>query len=106
MCRGHAPWGHGRAAERPAHKLRRRSIAAPGRASRLGVDSFMRLLDGQTQTLAGEMARSRMQALWGDLVRVRVGGEVGEVFKEAVAEPENRRVSGAIQREFGVKQMK
>jgi hypothetical protein len=43
MCRGHAPWGHGRAAERTAAKLRSRSIATPGRASRLGFDSFSRL---------------------------------------------------------------
>jgi hypothetical protein len=44
MRRGHAPWGHGRAAERTPIQLRSRSIAAPGRASRLGFDSCNRLL--------------------------------------------------------------
>ena len=45
--------GRGWAAQRPAHKLRRRSIAAPGRASRLGVDSFMRLLARSREVLRG-----------------------------------------------------
>ena len=42
-----------RAAQRTPHKLRRRSIAAPGRASRLGVVSFMRLLARSRHLLRG-----------------------------------------------------
>ena len=38
--------GLGWAAQRTAAKLRSRSIATPGRASRLGFDSFSRLLAG------------------------------------------------------------
>jgi hypothetical protein len=41
------------AAQRTPHKLRRRSIAAPGRASRLGVASFMRLLARSRHLLRG-----------------------------------------------------
>ena len=38
------PYDREWAAQRTVHKLRSRSIATPGRASRLGFDSFMRLL--------------------------------------------------------------
>ena len=41
-----------RASQRTAAKLRSRSIATPGRASRLGFDSFSRLLGGEGRRCA------------------------------------------------------